>query len=85
MRMVEIVLHNIILKNFKENKIKLFWTQIQTLNPSDPKDLSLGLKFSDPTDLGPDLGPIKNLGSESGSSWTQPRSDPHSSLEGSIM
>ena len=54
---------------------KLCWTQIQTLDPPDPKGLGPDPKFLDPTDPGSDLGPIKKLGSGSGSCWTRPRSD----------
>ena len=40
----------------------MFWTQIQTLDPPDPKGLGPGLgpKFLDPTDLIP--GPGLDLG-----------------------
>ena len=56
----------ICLKKIQENKIKLFWTYIKILEPSDPKVLGTSLNFSDPMNLGPSLCPI--LGSESGSS-----------------
>ena len=41
MRIVEIVLHNIILKSFKEKK--MFSTHIQTVDLPDLKVLSMGL------------------------------------------
>ena len=55
-------LYNIFLKNkFREKSKILFWIQIQiqTLNPLDPKGLDLGLKVSDPMNLGLVLNPLK--------------------------
>ena len=52
--------------SFLEKKIP-FRTQIQTLDPPDPKGLGQGLKILDPKGLDLDLDPLKKLGSGSGS------------------